>query len=147
MNITQSNAKEKKYQKSIQFIDSLNKKNKVDNIIKCLYNEFEDWIFCGLYIRKETQLEISDYYSDNIPCSPIDMNGVCGQSLTKKSVLIVGDVTKFKNHIICDINSKSEIAIPFTKNKKEYVLDVDSKKLNDFNQIDEKYLKKIIKEI
>ena len=134
MNITQSNAKEKKYQKSIQFI-------------KCLYNEFEDWIFFGLYIRKETQLEISDYYSDNIPCSPIDMNGVCGQSLTKKSVLIVGDVTKFKNHIICDINSKSEIAIPFTKNKKEYVLDVDSKKLNDFDQIDEKYLKKIIKEI
>ena len=45
------------------------------------------------------------------------------------------------------MNSKSEIAIPFTKNNKEYVLDVDSKELNDFDQIDEKYLKKIIREI
>ena len=147
MDIEQSNIKEKKYQKSIQFIQCLNKKNKVDNIVKYLYNEFEDWIFCGLYIKKETQLEILEYRSDKIPCSPIGMNGVCGQSLIKKSILIVGDVNKFKNHIICDINSKSEIAIPFTKNGKEYIFDIDSKKLNDFDQIDKKYLRKIIVEI
>lgn len=147
MNMIQYNAKEKKYQKSIQFIRSLNQKDKINNILKYLYNEFEDWIFCGLYIKERNQLEISNHYSDNIPCSPIEMNGVCGQSITKKNTLIINDVNKFKNHIVCDRNSKSEIAIPFIRDDKEYVLDIDSRKLNSFDQIDAKYLREIIKEI
>jgi putative methionine-R-sulfoxide reductase with GAF domain len=75
------------------------------------------------------------------------MNGVCGQSLLKNKTLIVADVNKFTNHIVCDENSKSEIAIPFIKNNKRYVLDIDSKNLDDFNQVDEKYLKKILEKI
>ena len=75
------------------------------------------------------------------------MNGVCGQSLLKNKTLIVADVNKFTNHIVCDENSKSEIAIPFIKNNKIYVLDIDSKNLDDFNQVDEKYLKKILEKI
>ena len=147
MNMTQSNAKEKKYQKSIQLINTLDAKDKIDNIIKCLYEEFEDWIFCGFYIEKDNHLEISHYLSDKIPCSPIQMNGVCGQSIIKNKTLIVADVNKFTNHIICDENSKSEIAIPFIKDHKRYVLDIDSKNLNDFDQVDKKYLKEIIEKI
>jgi putative methionine-R-sulfoxide reductase with GAF domain len=75
------------------------------------------------------------------------MNGVCGQSLLKNKTLIVADVNKFTNHIVCDENSKSEIAIPFIKNNKRYVLDIDSKNLDDFNQVDEKYLKEILEKI
>ena len=145
--MSQSNVKEKKYQKSIQLISILDSKNKIDNIIKCLYEEFEDWIFCGFYVEKGDHLEISHYLSENIPCSPIQMNGVCGQSIIHKKTLIVADVNKFKNHIICDQNSKSEIAIPFIKNHKKYVLDIDSKNLDDFDQIDEKYLKEILEKI
>ncbi|MDA9841694.1 hypothetical protein N9C34_03440 [Candidatus Marinimicrobia bacterium] len=147
MNMIQSNAKEKKYQKSIELIDTLDLKDKIDNIIKCLYEEFEDWIFCGFYIQKDNHLEISNYLSDKIPCSPIQMNGVCGQSIMDNNTLIVADVSKFKNHIICDENSKSEIAIPFIKDNKKYVLDIDSKNLGGFDQIDEKYLKEIIEKI
>ena len=147
MNMTKSNAKEKKYQKSIRLINTLDAKDKIDNIIKCLYEEFEDWIFCGFYIAKDNHLEISHYLSDKIPCSPIQMNGVCGQSIIKNKTLIVTDVNKFINHIICDENSKSEIAIPFIKDHKRYVLDIDSKNLNDFDQVDKKYLKEIIEKI
>ena len=147
MLIDQSNAKEKKYQKSIQFIKSLNEKHKTDYALKYLYDEFENWIFCGFYRKKENQLEISTYHSDNIPCSPIHMNGVCGQSISNQDTIIVNDVNSFENHIVCDSNSKSEIAIPFNKNNIEYVLDIDSKELNDFDQIDKKYLKEILKEL
>ena len=147
MLIAQSNVKEKKYQKSIQFIKSLNEEHKIDYALKYLYNEFENWIFCGFYRKKENQLEISTYHSDNIPCSPIHMNGVCGQSITNQDTIIVNDVSSFENHITCDSNSKSEIAIPFTKNNIEYVLDIDSKELNGFDQIDKKYLQKILKEL
>ena len=41
----------------------------------------------------------------------------------------------------------SAIAIPFIQDNKKYVLDIDSKNLNDFDQIDEKYLKEIIERI
>ena len=84
MLIDQSNAKEKKYQKSIQFIKSLNEEHKIDYVLKYLYNKFENWIFCGFYRKKENHLEISTYHSDNIPCSPIHMNGVCGQSISNQ---------------------------------------------------------------
>ena len=147
MLITQSNAKEKKYQKSIRFIKSLSKEDKIDHTLEYLYNEFENWIFCGFYRKKENQLEISTYHSDNIPCSPINMNGVCGQSITNQDTIIVNDVNSFENHIVCDSNSRSEIAIPFTKDNTEYVLDIDSKELNDFDEIDKKYLQKILKQL
>ena len=58
MNMTQSNAKEKKYQKSIQLINTLDAKDKIDNIIKCLFEEFEDWIFCGFYIEKDNSITV-----------------------------------------------------------------------------------------
>lgn len=119
-----------------------------------LYKNFKNWNFCGFYgydwsgiinrRRKGDKLEILVYKSDKIPCSPINMSGVCGKSLKSDKTIIVPDVNQFRGHIECDPNSKSEIVIPFSNN---YVFDVDSKKLDDFDEIDEKYLKKIIKTI
>jgi len=72
--------------------------------------------------------------------------GVCGTCWEKEKTIIVEDVDKFPGHITCSSLSKSEIVIPiFDKNKKVIgVLDVDSDKLNDFDEIDEKYLTEII---
>jgi|TARA_Y100000389_G_C17426928_1_gene500117 L-methionine (R)-S-oxide reductase len=142
--MNQSNVKVKKYQKSIQLINASDN-DKLVKALDSLFNSFLDWNFCGLYFKNGDKLEVSTYFSDKIPCSPIEMNGVCGQAITKNSILIVKDVSKFDNHIVCDINSKSEIAIPFTKDKKEFVLDIDSKKQNDFDEVDIKYLKEILK--
>lgn len=113
--------------------------------LEILYNEFPNWIFCGLYKKFEEGLCIDLYYSDNIPCSPISFEGVCGQSIMKNSILNVGDVNKFPGHIVCDINSKSELCIPFKIDDIFYVLDIDSNKVNDFDKIDEISLLEIIK--
>ena len=104
---------------------------------------FENWNFCGFYILNDNELEISFYKSDKIPCSPINMDGVCGQSFNSRKIIIVPNVSKFHGHIECDPNSKSEITIPFLN----YVLDIDSKELDDFDEIDKKYLKEIIEMI
>lgn len=101
---------------------------------------FENWNFCGFYMKKGDELEISSYKSDQIPCSPINMDGVCGKSIISRNTIIVPNVNEFAGHIECDPNSNSEIAIPFSN----YVFDIDSKELDDFDEIDEKYLKKII---
>ena len=71
------------------------------------------------------------------------MDGVCGKSITSNKTIIVPNVNEFPGHIECDPSSKSEIAIPFSS----YVFDIDSKEFDDFDEIDEKYLKKIIQMI
>lgn len=79
-------------------------------------------------------------------CSKIKVgSGVCGTSFLMKSPLIVGDTSFFEGHIACDENSKSEIVLPLIKNNEIIgVLDLDSYKYNTFDEIDEKYLMKLI---
>ena len=136
----QSEIKETIYQEAIFKIKKFENEINLDRISNVLYHMFENWNFCGFYVKKGEQLEISSYKSDKIPCSPINMDGVCGKSITSEDTIIVPNVNEFPGHIECDSNSKSEIAIPFSN----YVFDIDSKEFDDFDEIDEKYLKKII---
>ena len=119
---------------------SLSVQAKMSLSASILGSHFINWNFCGFYMKKGDELEISSYKSDQIPCSPINMDGVCGKSIISKYTIIVPNVNEFPGHIECDPNSKSEIAIPFSN----YVFDIDSKEFDDFDEIDEKYLKKII---
>ena len=136
----QSEIKETIYQEAIYKIKKFENEINLDRISNVLYHMFENWNFCGFYVKKGEQLEISSYKSDKIPCSPINMDGVCGKSIISKDTIIVPNVNEFPGHIECDPNSKSEISIPFSN----YVFDIDSKEFDDFDEIDEKYLKKII---
>tara|TARA_Y100000782_G_scaffold35847_1_gene40144 strand:+ start:211 stop:642 length:432 start_codon:yes stop_codon:yes gene_type:complete len=139
----QPDIKEEIYQKAISKIKNLKNEITFDLICNTLYDVFENWNFCGFYIKKKDKLKISFHKSDKIPCSPINMDGVCGQSFNSRKIIIVPDVNKFSGHIQCDPSTKSEITIPFLN----YVLDIDSKELDDFDEIDKKYLKKIIEMI
>ena len=136
----QSEIKETIYQEAIFKIKKPESEINLDKISNILYDIFENWNFCGFYINNGNELEISSYKADQIPCSPINMNGVCGKSILSNNTIIVPNVNEFPGHIECDPNSKSEIAIPFSN----YVFDIDSKEFDDFDEIDEKYLKKII---
>ena len=54
-------------------------------------------------------------------------------------------MSKFPGHIACDSRSASEIVVPVWKDDKIVaVLDVDSKKLDSFDEIDAEYLEKIV---
>jgi len=71
---------------------------------------------------------------------------VCWAGINEKRSLIVPDVEKFPGHIACSSLSKSEIVVPvYNKTCKIVaVLDVDSKKLNAFDEIDQNELEKIV---
>jgi L-methionine (R)-S-oxide reductase len=70
--------------------------------------------------------------------------GVCGTSWAKAQTLIVPDVDQFPGHIACSSASRSEIVVPVMKNGKvTAILDVDSGKLNDFDEVDKEYLEKV----
>ena len=53
---------------------------------------------------------------------------------------------KFPGHIACSSASRSEIVVPvYFENKVVAVLDIDSDKLNSFDQIDAIYLEEMVK--
>ena len=65
----------------------------------------------------------------------------------ENEILNIPDVKKFPGHIICDPNSKSEICVPFKIHSTNFVLDIDSNKLDNFDEIDCRFLTKIIKNL
>ena len=72
--------------------------------------------------------------------------GVCGHSALKKETIIVDDVKQFFGHITCDSASKSEIVLPIIKDKQLLgVLDIDSPKLNRFQEKDKQRLEHLVK--
>ena len=71
--------------------------------------------------------------------------GVCGTAWAEEKTLIVPDVDKFPGHIACSSASRSEIVVPvYFENKVVAVLDIDSDKLNSFDQIDAIYLEEMV---
>jgi GAF domain-containing protein len=73
---------------------------------------------------------------------------VCGKVAKTRKPIIVLDVNKFPGHVACDPRSKSEIALPvFGVNEKVVaVFDVDSDERGSFDETDQKWLQKILKQ-
>ena len=139
--------KEEIYTKCIKSINNAPSKDKLKAISTTLFDSFENWIFCGFYFKKDNQLFIGDYKALKIPCSPINFEGVCGTAIKENEILNIPDVKKFPGHIICDPSSKSEICVPFKIHSTNFVLDIDSNKLDNFDEIDCRFLTKIIKNL
>ncbi len=104
------------------------------------------WV--GFYIVKNNELVLGPFQGP-IACTRIGFGkGVCGASWKEKKVMLVPDVEQFPGHIACSSASKSEIVLPAFKNGEvALVLDVDSDKLNDFDETDEIALSKLMRTV
>lgn len=73
--------------------------------------------------------------------------GVCGTAWKEQRTIVVPDVELFPGHIACSSLSRSEIVVPvFSKSGAVIaVLDIDSKELATFDDIDSDYLERICK--
>jgi GAF domain-containing protein len=109
--------------------------------LKETFNFF--WV--GFYIVKDLQLVLGPFQGP-VACTRISRGkGVCGTSWETGQTVIVPDVEKFPGHIACNAASKSEIVIPAIKEGEViFILDVDSDKLEDFDNTDQKYLEELI---
>ena len=72
--------------------------------------------------------------------------GVCGTSWKQQQSIVVPDVEQFPGHIACSSLSRSEIVVPVFSKSREVVavLDIDSKELSTFDDVDREYLEKIV---
>jgi L-methionine (R)-S-oxide reductase len=114
------------------------------NISAALKEQF-GWFWIGFYLVKSDELVLGPFQGP-VACTRIQKGrGVCGTSWEKASTLIVADVEKFPGHIACSSLSRSEIVVPLIRDGEVWgVLDVDSDRLNDFDETDRVYLEKIV---
>lgn len=114
------------------------------NIAAALREAF-GFFWVGFYLVKDDQLVLGPFQGP-IACTRINFGkGVCGTAWKEKKTQLVPDVDAFPGHIACSSASKSEIVVPvFKEDKVEMVLDVDSDKLADFDEIDQKYLEELM---
>lgn len=108
--------------------------------LKMTFNFF--WV--GFYFVKNKELVLGPFQG-SVACTRIAFGkGVCGTSWKEKKTILVDDVDLFPGHIACSSLSKSEIVVPIIKNKEVIaVLDLDSDKLNDFDEIDKTHLEEL----
>lgn len=145
-------SKEIKYQTLLPQIKALveGESDRVANLanISAALKEAMDFFWVGFYIVKENELVLGPFQGP-IACTRIQKGkGVCGSSWAEAKTIVVPDVDAFPGHIACSSASRSEIVVPVIKgNEIIGVLDVDSSELNTFDEIDQEYLEKMLKEV
>lgn len=100
------------------------------------------WV--GFYIVKGNRLVLGPFQGP-VACTRIAYGkGVCGTAWKERKTIVVPDVDAFPGHIACSRFSRSEIVVPVMNgNEVGAVLDIDSERLNAFDETDAYYLEKI----
>jgi len=147
--IATSSKKEERYEILLPQIESLISGESdlianLSNIAAALKQTF-NFFWVGFYLVKSNELVLGPFQGP-IACTRIGLGkGVCGTSWKEKRTIIVPNVDEFPGHIACSSDSKSEIVLPAFKNDNVFlVLDIDSDRLNDFDEMDAKYLSRVI---
>ena len=105
------------------------------------------FFWTGVYRVKEGELVLGPFQGP-VACMHIGYGrGVCGTAWKQQETIVVPDVEQFPGHIACSSLSRSEIVVPvFSQDGSvQAVLDIDSKELATFDDVDRQYLEEICK--
>ena len=118
----------------------------LSNMSALIFYNLPDVSWAGFYLVRDGKLILGPFQG-KIACTEIKFGkGVCGTTAEKKETIIVKNVHEFPGHIACDSESNSEIVVPIFKNGELYgVLDLDSKKLERFDEKDKILLESLVK--
>lgn len=113
------------------------------NVAAALKQAF-GFFWVGFYLVDGDELVLGPFQGD-IACSRIGYGkGVCGTAWREAETILVPNVEHFPGHIACSSQSKSEIVVPILNRRKVVgVLDVDSDRLSDFDDVDKAGLTEI----
>ena len=120
------------------------------NVVAVIHETMGFW-WTGFYCVKSkaggegTELVLGPFQGP-VACMHIAFGrGVCGTSWARRETVVVPDVEQFPGHIACSSLSRSEIVVPVFSKAHEVVavLDIDSKYLATFDNIDRQYLEAV----
>ena len=114
------------------------------NVAACLKDTFNFW-WVGFYRVINDELVLGPFQGP-LACTRIRKGkGVCGTAWQRAETVIVPDVDEFPGHIACSSLTKSEIVVPVFKDGKIIaVLDVDSERTANFDDVDKEFIEKLV---
>ena len=117
---------------------------KMANVAALLHHEFGFW-WTGFYRVVNDELLLGPFQGP-IACVHIAYGrGVCGTAWKERRTVVVPDVEEFPGHIACSSESRSEIVVPvYSGDDIIAVLDIDSRELVTFDDIDARYLEQVV---
>ena len=117
----------------------------LSNASALLKTSFPNTVFAGFYLFDGNEL-ILGLFQGGVSCVRIALGkGVCGESASSRQTVIVGDVKTYPNYISCDSSARSEIVVPMVKEGRLLgVLDLDSSLVDDYDDLDLKYLEEFV---
>lgn len=117
----------------------------LSNASALLKSSFPNTVFAGFYLFDGNELILGPFQG-GVSCVRIALGkGVCGESAASRQTVIVGDVKTYPNYISCDSSARSEIVVPMVKEGRLLgVLDLDSSLVDDYDELDQKYLEEYV---
>ena len=116
------------------------------NVAAAIHQEMGFW-WTGFYRVQNDELILGPFQGP-VACMHIGYGkGVCGTAWKQGATVVVPDVEQFPGHIACSSESRSEIVVPVKSAAGEIiaVLDIDSKDLATFDEVDKQWLEEIVK--
>ncbi|MDR0766679.1 MAG: GAF domain-containing protein [Odoribacteraceae bacterium] len=103
------------------------------------------FLWTGVYVLSGDALVVRSYQGP-VACQCLRDGGVCWSAIRRGDTVIVGNVDEFPGHVACNPASRSEIVIPLRDAGGNIFgcLDIDSDRLDAFDEEDEAGLKKIL---
>lgn len=108
------------------------------NFAAFVYHELPDVNWAGFYrLMPDGELVLGPF-AGKPACTRLPPGrGVCGNAVAGRETVVVDDVAAFADHIVCDTDSRSEIAVPiFAGERVAGVFDVDSPSPARFSSAD-----------
>ena len=145
--------KNQTYQLLVKQVESLiegenNTTGQLANAAALIHETMGFW-WTGFYLVKDGELQLGPFQGP-VACYRIkEGKGVCGTAWHENRTIVVPDVEQFPGHIACSSDSRSEIVVPLRDNEGTVtgVLDIDSKELATFDDIDARWLEEIARVI
>ena len=155
----------RKHEKALQMLNNINNEEKYrllteqiktlvegeTDVVAVMANvcaaihETMGFFWTGFYRVVNDELVLGPFQGP-VACMHIPFGrGVCGTAWERRETIVVPDVEQFPGHIACSSLSRSEIVVPLFSKEGEViaVLDIDSKELATFDDIDRRYLETI----
>jgi GAF domain-containing protein len=116
--------------------------------VSAALKEVFGFFWVGFYLVRDSQLILGPFQG-SMACSIIKYGkGVCGTAWERGETVVVPDVEAFPGHIACSSLSRSEIVVPVWRDGRVVaVLDIDSKELGTFDEVDKVWLEKIVESL
>lgn len=146
------NTKAERYSRIYTQIEQLtaataNPFSRMATISALLHHKMKGFFWTGFYFLDGDDLVVGPYQGP-VACLKLKKDtGVCWAGINTGKCVVVPNVHDFPGHIACSPLSQSEIVVPVcnASGKVVAVLDVDSRELAHFDDVDRIHLEKIVK--